>query len=80
MNWNNSYLSWNETNYGNISFIVVDPKNIWHPDIELYNAASLPEIYKFDDRTAGIPILVPATKIYFALKKVMFSNYQPNNY
>lgn len=50
MNWNNTYLSWNESNYGNISFIVVDPKKIWHPDIELYNAASLPEIYKFDDR------------------------------
>ena len=50
MNWNNTYLDWNETEFGNISFIVVEPKKIWHPDIELYNAASLPEIYKFDDR------------------------------
>jgi hypothetical protein len=50
MNWNNTYLTWNESEFGNISFIVVDPNNIWHPDIELYNAASLPEIYKFDDR------------------------------
>jgi hypothetical protein len=50
MNWNNSYLTWDPNNYGNISFIIIDPKKIWHPDIELYNAASLPEIYKFDDR------------------------------
>jgi len=50
MNWNNSYLNWNENDFGNISFIIIDPKKIWHPDIELYNAASLPEIYKFDDR------------------------------
>ena len=50
MNWNNPYLTWNQSDYGNIDFIVVNPKKIWHPDIELYNAASLPEIYKFDDR------------------------------
>jgi hypothetical protein len=50
MNWNNTFLTWNKSNYGNIDFIVVDPTKTWHPDIELYNAASLPEIYKFDDR------------------------------
>jgi hypothetical protein len=49
MNWNDSRLEWNTLNYNNISFIAVKPNMIWHPDIELYNAASLPEIYNLND-------------------------------
>ena len=44
MNWNNEYLSWNESKYG-IDFLSVDQSEVWIPDIELLNAASLPEIY-----------------------------------
>jgi hypothetical protein len=49
MNWIDHRLEWNESEYNNISFIPVKPNLIWHPDIELYNAASLPEIYNMND-------------------------------
>ena len=51
MNWNDSRLEWDPINYNNISFITIKPQQIWHPDIELYNAASLPEIYNLNDAT-----------------------------
>ena len=44
MNWNNEYLSWNETQY-KINFLSVDESYVWIPDVELINAGSLPEIY-----------------------------------
>lgn len=45
MNWMNQYMNWyNNSNY-TISSIDVNPTDIWIPDIELINAASLPEIY-----------------------------------
>ena len=45
MNWMNEYMSWvNKTEFSMTS-IDVNPDNIWTPDIELLNAASLPEIY-----------------------------------
>ena len=35
MNWIDKRLQWNPNNYNNISFIVIKPNKIWHPDIEL---------------------------------------------
>ncbi|XP_068711233.1 neuronal acetylcholine receptor subunit alpha-7-like isoform X3 [Montipora foliosa] len=38
--WNNHLLRWNESKYGNIKSINVDPKEVWVPDIVLYNNAN----------------------------------------
>ncbi|XP_074609983.1 neuronal acetylcholine receptor subunit alpha-3-like isoform X3 [Acropora palmata] len=38
--WNNHLLRWNESKYGNITSINVDPKEVWVPDIVLYNNAN----------------------------------------
>ena len=35
--WNNPYLQWNPVNYGGIEQILVDPKEVWVPDIVLEN-------------------------------------------
>ena len=45
MNWNDEFLKWDKNLYGNISFLSVSSSDVWTPDIELYNAASLPELY-----------------------------------
>ena len=44
MNWNDNKLNWNSS-VSNLTFISLDPDGIWTPDLELLNAASLPEIY-----------------------------------
>ena len=45
MNWMNEYMSWTNRSEFSMNSIDVNPDNIWTPDIELLNAASLPEIY-----------------------------------
>eukprot|EP00092_Neocalanus_flemingeri_P036515 GFUD01039758.1.p1 GENE.GFUD01039758.1~~GFUD01039758.1.p1 ORF type:complete len:322 (-),score=43.69 GFUD01039758.1:186-1151(-) len=37
--WNDYRLVWNESDYGGVTVIRLDPKNIWLPDIEIYNTA-----------------------------------------
>ncbi|XP_048578437.1 neuronal acetylcholine receptor subunit alpha-10 isoform X2 [Nematostella vectensis] len=37
--WNNHLLRWNESHYGGIKSINIDPKLVWLPDIVLYNNA-----------------------------------------
>lgn len=37
--WNNPYLRWNPSTYDNIREILVDPKEVWVPDIVLENNA-----------------------------------------
>jgi len=32
-------LTWNETEFGGIKVIRINPKRLWLPDIEVYNAA-----------------------------------------
>ena len=32
-------LQWNQSEFGNVSVIRLDPRKIWIPDIEVYNAA-----------------------------------------
>jgi len=44
MNWIDDYLKWNST-VSNLTFLSVDKSYTWVPDIELLNAASLPNIY-----------------------------------
>lgn len=34
--WNNPLLAWNSTEYGGLTTINVAPKNVWLPDIVLY--------------------------------------------
>jgi hypothetical protein len=45
MNWMNDYMNWENQSNFTINSIDVNSANIWTPDIELLNAASLPEIY-----------------------------------
>jgi len=47
MNWIDTNLDWDLEDY-NISFLAVDPKNVWVPDVELLNAAALPELYTLE--------------------------------
>ena len=35
--WKNPYLQWDPSSYDNIRQIVVDPKEVWVPDIVLAN-------------------------------------------
>lgn len=35
--WNNPYLSWDPLNYENLTRILVDPREVWVPDIVLEN-------------------------------------------
>ena len=42
--WKDHQLTWTPQ-YSNLTFISLDPSGIWTPDLELLNAASLPEIY-----------------------------------
>ena len=44
LNWIDPNLKWNSS-VSNISFLSVGTDSIWVPDIELLNAASLPQIY-----------------------------------
>jgi len=39
MVWNDFRLQWNQSEFGNVSVIRLDPRKIWIPDIEVYNAA-----------------------------------------
>jgi hypothetical protein len=44
MNWVDEKLVWS-SNMSDLSFISLDPNEIWTPDLELLNAATRPEIY-----------------------------------
>ena len=44
LNWYDKYLNWNSS-VSNLTFLSVDKDYVWVPDIELLNAASLPDIY-----------------------------------
>ena len=44
MNWVDEKLVWS-SNMSDLSFISLDPDEIWTPDLELLNAATRPEIY-----------------------------------
>lgn len=35
--WNNPYLRWAPENYGNLKQILVDPREVWVPDVVLEN-------------------------------------------
>ena len=52
-NWKDNFLNWNE-NITNIHSIALADHEAWVPDIELLNAANLPEIYTLE---GGMPIL-----------------------
>ena len=44
MDWKDRTLTWNST-ISNLNLISLSPNDIWTPDLELLNAANLPEIY-----------------------------------
>lgn len=44
MNWVDEKLVWS-SNMSDLTFISLDPNDIWTPDLELLNAATKPEIY-----------------------------------
>jgi hypothetical protein len=43
--WKDQLLTWDPINFNNVVSINVDPKEIWKPDIELYNSGDYPEIW-----------------------------------
>lgn len=47
MNWIDTNLQWDPNEY-NISFLGIKPNNVWVPDIELLNAASIPDLYTLE--------------------------------
>ena len=42
--WNNNFLRWDKTS-NNISQLTLSNDHVWTPDIELINAATIPDIY-----------------------------------
>ena len=49
MRWKDEFLNWNKDSY-NIEYIDINANDIWLPDLELYNAAKLPEVYNVKDQ------------------------------
>ena len=47
MNWVDTNLQWDPNEY-NISFLGIKPSNVWVPDVELLNAASIPDLYTLE--------------------------------
>ena len=47
MNWYDDYLHWNSS-ISNLSFLAVNPEQVWTPDVELLNAGAKPEIYTLE--------------------------------
>ncbi|XP_028410153.1 neuronal acetylcholine receptor subunit alpha-7-like [Dendronephthya gigantea] len=43
LDWNNSFVTWDPTEYGNVTSIHIDNSKVWTPDIAMYNKASLEE-------------------------------------
>lgn len=39
MNWKNEMLKWDPKEWGNITYLIVRPENVWLPDIVLLNSA-----------------------------------------
>ena len=35
--WNDYQMGWNATEYGGVESVVIHPRNLWIPDILLYN-------------------------------------------
>ena len=44
MNWYDEFLQWNESK-SNLTFLSLNPTDVWTPDLELINAAKKPDIY-----------------------------------
>ena len=42
--WDDYQLSWNETEYGGVDSVVIQPRNLWIPDILLYNRSVLSKV------------------------------------
>lgn len=47
MNWNDYNLNWNRSDY-DLNFISLDKNRVWVPNLELLNAANLPEVYTLE--------------------------------
>ena len=39
--WTDYQLSWNTSEYGGVDSVVIQPRNLWIPDILLYNRSVL---------------------------------------
>ena len=48
MRWIDNMLVWNTSQY-NIDSLKINTQDIWMPDLELYNAASKPNVYNIRD-------------------------------
>ncbi|XP_059487138.1 acetylcholine receptor subunit alpha-type acr-16-like isoform X2 [Neocloeon triangulifer] len=53
--WNDGQLVWNKTDYGDLERIVVSSKNIWTPDLSIYNS-DMKQMHLFHDATSCMVI------------------------
>ena len=42
--WDDYQLSWNESQYGGVDSVVIQPRNLWIPDILLYNRSVMKDV------------------------------------
>ena len=49
MNWTDSKLSWNPSDYENLATLHVRPSDVWQPDLTVYNSAASNLISHFDN-------------------------------
>ncbi len=47
MTWVDELLTWNKNN--NVEYLNIKSNEVWLPDLELYNAAKLPQVYNIKD-------------------------------
>ena len=42
--WNDYQMGWNTSEYGGVDSVVIHPRNLWIPDILLYNRSDCSEV------------------------------------
>ena len=54
--WTDYQLSWNTSEYGGVDSVVIQPRNLWIPDILLYNRYSTVQCSTVQYSTAPQPL------------------------
>ena len=45
--WNDYQMGWNTSEYGGVESVVIHPRNLWIPDILLYNRSCWEEVVRY---------------------------------
>merc|ERR1712212_393432 len=85
MVWNDHRLQWNQTEFGNVSVIRLDPRKIWVPDIEVYNAADTSQYSLSSQMSTGATnaLIYPDGEVLFIPPvnlKVLCMNFTHSNW